>query len=85
MFIIISGKEFKSLRPLIQVDHSDNYKNEEENRETLHKKNDNLKKRVKELYRETIHLKNNTKHTKCQVKKVMLIIQLKIIINLICK
>jgi len=68
--IIISGKEFKSLRPLIQIDNSDNYKNGEENKETKHKENDILKKKVKELYRETAHLKKNIKHTKCQVKKI---------------
>jgi len=67
IFITISGKEFKSLRPLIQIDHSDNYKNGEENKETIHKENDILKKRVKELHRETVHLKKNIKHTKCQV------------------
>lgn len=69
--IIISGKEFKSLRPLIQIDNSDNYKNVEENKETKHKENDILKKKVKELYRETVHLKKNNKHTKCQVKKIV--------------
>ncbi|KAL5242925.1 hypothetical protein ACI65C_010335 [Semiaphis heraclei] len=63
------SKEFKSLRPLIQIDNSDNYKNVEENKETKHKENDILKKKVKELYRETVHLKKNNKHTKCQSSK----------------
>lgn len=76
IFITISGKEFKSLRPLIEIDNSDNYKNGEENIETIHKENDILKKKVKELYKETVHLKKNIKHTKYQVKIVMLITQL---------
>ncbi|XP_001945549.2 centrosomal protein of 135 kDa [Acyrthosiphon pisum] len=63
------SKEFKSLRPLIQIDHSDNNKNGDENKEIIHKENDILKKKVKELYRETVHLKKNIKHTKCQSNK----------------
>jgi len=65
IFVTISDKEFKSLRPLIQIDNSDNYKNGDEN--------DILKKKVKELHRETVHLKKNIKHTKCQVKIIVLI------------
>jgi len=76
IFIAISGKEFKSLRPLIQIDHSNNYKNGEENKETIDKENDILKKRVKELYRETVHLKKIINPTKCQVKIIMFITQL---------
>jgi len=76
IFFTILGKEFKSFRPLIQIDNSDNYKNGEEN-ETIHKENYILKKKVKELYKETVHLKKNMKHTKCQVKIIMLITQLK--------
>ncbi|XP_025196945.1 centrosomal protein of 135 kDa-like [Melanaphis sacchari] len=66
------SKDFKSLRPLIQIDNSDSYKNGEENKEYIHKENDILKKKVKELYRETEHLKKNIKDTKVQSSKYSL-------------
>ncbi|CAH1725441.1 centrosomal protein of 135 kDa-like isoform X1 [Aphis gossypii] len=63
------NKEFKSLRPLIQIDNSDSYKDGEENKQSLLKENGILKKKIKELYKETEHLKNNIKHTKFQSNK----------------
>lgn len=75
MFVIITGKEFKSLRPTILIDDSDNYKNKDENKESI--ENDILKKKMKELYRENVHLKKNIKYTKCQVKIIILITSLK--------
>lgn len=65
--VIILDKEFKSFRPTIQVNNSDNRKNEEKNKE-----NEFLRKQVEELYQETVYLKKNIKHMKSQVRIIQL-------------
>lgn len=76
IFVAISGKEFKSFRPTIQIDNTHKNKNEKSNKETLDKENELLKKKLEELHRETEHLKKYIKSLKSRVIIIILITKL---------
>lgn len=66
-FIIISDKELKSFRPVIEVVKLDNQKNEQINTKSTNLENELLKNKIKELQQEILHLKKCMNHIKIQV------------------
>lgn len=71
IFNIISGKEFKSFRPSIQVDSCLGNRIK---KETINKKNEFLKHKVEEPHKEkSMHSKKKTKHVKCQVITMLIV------------